>query len=57
MQPADTGVVSGVQYRAPTGGNLHWENPRSDPYSVLNVFSRHQRHGIRGRGVCLKPAL
>ena len=47
-QPADSGAVSGAQYRAPAGSNLCWENPHSDPYSVLNVFSRQQRYGTRG---------
>ena len=47
-QPADSGAVSGAQYRAPAGSNLCWENPHSDPYSVLNVFSRQQRYGARG---------
>ncbi|XP_070184828.1 centrosome-associated protein 350-like [Littorina saxatilis] len=41
----ETGAFSGVQYRAPAPGpTLRWENPHSDPYSVLNVFSRNQRY-------------
>ncbi|XP_076454897.1 centrosome-associated protein 350-like isoform X2 [Babylonia areolata] len=39
---------STAQYTAPTAGSsLRWEDPHSDPYSVLNIFSRQHRHGVR----------
>ena len=47
----ETGTFSSVQYRAPTGTTgpaARWENPRSDPYSVMNVFSRQHRYAKGG---------
>lgn len=44
---ADKPVVAGILYKTPSA--YKWEEPKPDPYSVFNVFSRQVHHGSRSK--------